>query len=68
MTSSVSIESAAQPLDFRPGPGNVVVLDNGPYKYVRGVFLHSNDDVKWGTIRQSDGIVSSHPVEWMVAG
>ena len=35
--------------------GNEVVLDSGPYKYLRGVFLHSNEGVEWGTIQKQNG-------------
>jgi hypothetical protein len=47
--------------------GNRVVLNNGPHKYVRGVFLNLNTDVEWATIRESDGAIRSHPVDWMAA-
>lgn len=45
--------------------GDQVVLWDGPHKFVWGTFMHLNDDVEWASIRQSDGEVRSHPVEWM---
>lgn len=27
--------------------------------------MHLNDDVEWASIKQSDGEIRSHPVEWM---
>jgi len=48
--------------------GDRVVLNNGPHKYLSGVFQNLNDDVEWATIQQPNGAISSHPVEWMIAG
>ena len=48
--------------------GSDVVLSNGPHKYLRGVFLHPNEDVEWATIQEPNGAISSHPVEWLAAG
>jgi hypothetical protein len=45
--------------------GDRIVLADGPHKFVRGTFLHLNDDVEWASIEQSDGQIRSHPVEWM---
>lgn len=45
--------------------GNEVILDRGPYKYLRGVFLTLKDDVAWAAIKEGNGAVTSHPVEWM---
>lgn len=46
-------------------PGEAVVLAEGPHKYVRGTFLRLQEDVAWGAIQESNGVVNSHPVEWM---
>jgi hypothetical protein len=46
-------------------PGEAVVLAEGPHKYVHGIFLGLQEDVEWGAIQESNGAVSSHPVEWM---
>jgi hypothetical protein len=45
--------------------GEAVVLAEGPHKFVHGVFLHLKDDVEWAAIRETNGAVSSHPVEWI---
>jgi hypothetical protein len=39
----------------------------GPHKYMRGVFLNLNNDVEWAAIQETNGAISSHPVEWMIA-
>lgn len=46
-------------------PGEQVILAEGPHKYTCGTFLGLRDDVEWATIRESDGALSTHPVEWM---
>ena len=46
-------------------PGDHVVLAEGPHKYTRGTFLSLKEDVEWAAIRESDGAVNSHPVEWL---
>jgi hypothetical protein len=46
-------------------PGDAVILAEGPHKYVYGIFLGLQEDVEWGAIRESNGAVNSHPVEWM---
>lgn len=48
-------------------PGDHVVLADGPHKFTSGVFLALTDDVEWAAIRQSNGVVNSHPVEWLRA-
>jgi hypothetical protein len=45
--------------------GDAVVLAKGPRKFRQGIFLALNQDVKWATIRESTGLVTSHPVEWL---
>ena len=45
--------------------GDEVVLTEGPHKYVHGIFLRLKDDVEWAVIKEANGAVSSHPVEWM---
>jgi len=42
-----------------------VVLAEGPHKYTRGTFLSLKEDVEWAAIRESNGAVNSHPVEWL---
>jgi hypothetical protein len=56
----------AGPVDhvtFHSGEG--IILAEGPHKYVRGVFLNLKADVKWASIKEPNGAVNSHPVEWM---
>jgi hypothetical protein len=45
--------------------GDEVVLAEGPHRYVHGIFLRLKDDVEWAAIKEANGAVSSHPVEWM---
>jgi hypothetical protein len=45
--------------------GDQVVLAEGPHKYVRGIFLRLKNDVEWAAIKEANGAISSHPVEWM---
>src|SRR4051794_23710538 len=45
--------------------GDEVVLSQGPHKYKQGIYLGLKDDVEWAAIEESNGTVSSHPVEWM---
>jgi hypothetical protein len=47
--------------------GNKIMLDHGPRRYMSGVFVKLNDDVEYATVQESDGAISSHPVEWMIA-
>jgi len=46
-------------------PGDRVLLAEGPHKYTRGTFLSLKEDVEWAAIRESNGAVNSHPVEWL---
>jgi hypothetical protein len=45
--------------------GDAVVLVRGPNSGTVGVFLRSRADVKWADITERNGIVRSHPLEWM---
>jgi hypothetical protein len=45
--------------------GAEAVLAEGPHKYVHGTFQRLKDDVEWAAIKEANGAVSSHPVEWM---
>jgi hypothetical protein len=47
--------------------GDEVILAEGPHKYVRGVFLTLKEDVEWAAIKEANGTVNSHPVEWMTS-
>lgn len=45
--------------------GDEVVLAKGTYTGTPGVFLRYRPDIKWADIRQCNGAVWSHPVEWL---
>ena len=45
--------------------GDEVVLTEGTYQGTRGVFLHLEPDTKWAGIKERDGTIRSHPVEWL---
>ena len=45
--------------------GDEVVLAQGPHKYVHGIFLRLKNDVEWAAIKEANGAISRHPVEWM---
>jgi hypothetical protein len=45
--------------------GDNVVLARGTYEGAPGVFLRLRADVRWADITQDDGIVRSHPLEWL---
>jgi hypothetical protein len=45
--------------------GDEVVLARGSYQGTPGVFLHLNDDPKWADIKERNGSVRSHPMEWL---
>jgi hypothetical protein len=51
--------------DPRFRAGDRIILVDGPHKFVRGTFLHLNNDVEWASIELPDGQIRSHPVEWM---
>ena len=45
--------------------GDSVVLFRGPNVYRSGVFSALRKDSKWADIREHDGILRPHPVEWL---
>lgn len=45
--------------------GDEVVLVEGSYQGTLGVFIGLKDDAKWADIRERDGSIRSHPVEWL---
>ncbi len=45
--------------------GDEVVLARGSYQGTPGVFLHLNADPNWADIRERDGHIRNHPLEWM---
>jgi DUF2934 family protein len=63
LSDPIRIADAINNPKFRVG--DEVVLAEGPHKYVHGIFLRLKDDVEWAAIKEANGAVSSHPVEWM---
>ena len=45
--------------------GDKVVLALGSYQGTPGVFVQLTPDVKWAEIRELNGEVRNHPVEWL---
>jgi hypothetical protein len=45
--------------------GDEVILAEGPHKYMRGIFVSLKEDVEWASVREANGAINSHPVEWM---
>jgi hypothetical protein len=45
--------------------GDNVVLVRGTYQGTPGVFLRLRADPRWADITERDGIVRSHPLEWL---
>lgn len=45
--------------------GDSVELAEGPCQSTRGVFIRLRQDVKWAEIRERNGTVRCHPVEWL---
>lgn len=45
--------------------GDEVVLAEGSYQGTLGVFIRLRSDVKWADIKERNGSIRSHPVEWL---
>jgi hypothetical protein len=45
--------------------GEQVVLSEGTYQGILGVFVRLKKDVNWADITERNGSVRSHPVAWM---
>ena len=45
--------------------GDEVVLARGSNQGTLGVFLRLRQDVRWADITERNGIVKSHPLEWL---
>jgi hypothetical protein len=45
--------------------GDNVVLARGTYEGTPGVFRRLRADPRWADITERDGIVRSHPLEWL---
>ena len=64
LTDPVKIAEAVNNPRFHAGED--IMLGEGPHKFLRGKFLKLKDDVEWASIQEPNGLVSSHPVEWML--
>jgi hypothetical protein len=45
--------------------GDEVVLERGTYQGTPGVFVRLRQDINWADIKERDGSLWSHPVEWL---
>lgn len=45
--------------------GDEVVLAEGSYQGTPGLFVRLRADPNWADIKQSNGVVREHPVEWL---
>lgn len=45
--------------------GDEVVLERGTYQGTLGVFVRLKQDPHWADVRERDGTLWSHPVEWL---
>ncbi len=45
--------------------GDEVVLAKGSYQGTLGVFVRLKKDVNWADIKERNGCIRSHPVEWL---
>lgn len=45
--------------------GEEVILAEGTYQGTRGIFVRLRTDPRWADIKQHNGLVREHPVEWL---
>jgi hypothetical protein len=45
--------------------GDEVILAEGTYQGTRGTFLCLRADPRWADIKERNGVVREHPVEWL---
>jgi hypothetical protein len=45
--------------------GEEVVLAGGPNQGTLGAFLALRTDIRWADITERNGVVRSHPVQWL---
>lgn len=45
--------------------GDSICLVKGSYQGTIGIFLHLKSDPLWADLREPNGLVRAHPVEWM---
>jgi hypothetical protein len=57
------IETKAVDRVFREG--DEIVLVGGGYTGTPGVFLQLREDPKWADIKERNGSIRRHPVEWL---
>lgn len=48
--------------------GDHVVLTRGGNAGTPGIFLNLREDANWADIRERDGKVKMHPMEWLANG
>ena len=53
------------PTDTAFREGEEVVLAKGSYQGTLGVFVGLKKDVNWADIKERNGSIRSHPVEWL---
>ena len=45
--------------------GERVILAEGTYQGTLGVFLQLRPDIRWADIEEKNGVIRSHPVQWL---
>ena len=45
--------------------GEYVVLAEGTYQGTLGVFLQLRPDTHWADIEETNGVIRSHPMQWL---
>jgi preprotein translocase subunit Sec63 len=45
--------------------GERVVLAEGTYQGILGVFLHLRTDNRWADIEEANGVIRSHQMQWL---
>jgi hypothetical protein len=45
--------------------GEQVVLAEGTYQGTCGVFLQLRPDIRWADIEERNGVIRSHPMQWL---
>ena len=65
MLRNSSAHSAATPANCAFHEGDSVYLAKGSYQGTLGTFLHLRSDPNWAEVREADGAIRMHPVEWI---
>lgn len=45
--------------------GDLIFLSKGTYAGTRGIFLDLRSDPNWADVREENGVVRQHPVDWL---